>query len=117
MSKNLKSNQLAAIPLLAAGMRANAVAKTVGVTAETVSRWRREPAFKAALEEEHYDALEATRCHMRAALPKAMEFVTQLIGNEKAHMKHRLDAAKKVLDQCKLDTPGEDSLSFLYKSF
>ena len=47
MSKNLNENQLLAVQLVAQGRSGKEIAKELSVTEETISRWKKQPAFIA----------------------------------------------------------------------
>ena len=54
----INARQQAAVVALASGQAVGAVADLVGVHPKTVSRWRSDPAFVAALRAVQHDALE-----------------------------------------------------------
>ena len=91
----LSDEQQLAIPLVAAGEDAANVAKAAGVTPQMVYRWWRQPAFRAALNEHHERAAEATQDQLRALAGKAVEALAGGIADEDP--KIRIQAAVHIL--------------------
>lgn len=75
MSKNLKENQQKAVEMLAGGVSCTAVAAALGITKETVSRWKASPDFRAALNVAAEDARELLRGRLLAMAEKALQVV------------------------------------------
>lgn len=94
-TKKLTPKQRLAVKLIAQGKLFTKVAKEIGCTNDTISRWRREvPAFNEALEEELAAAENTAREAMRQAMVPAMNTVHELLtcGNENV----RLGAANSI---------------------
>lgn len=96
MPTKLKENQFVAVGLLAAGMPSNEVAKKVGVTPETISRWRRDWEFVAALNAVLADAHEDARLALRNQVARAVKTLSDCMNDPSAAI--RLRAAIHVLD-------------------
>jgi hypothetical protein len=86
-ARTLTPQQLAAIELLIAGRSDVEVAAKVGVTRETVNRWRNwNPLFVATLNEWRLDLWKATRERLRHLNAQALDVIEQHLraGNLKA---------------------------------
>lgn len=91
----LTAQQWQAVQLLVAGARQVEIAKTIGVTQETVSRWRNNPMFAAALNLAVRDAYAATIGEVRGLVSDAISALKQCIYSEDERL--RLSAALAVL--------------------
>ena len=91
----LTAQQWQAVTLLVAGARQVEIAKTLGVTQETVSRWRNNPMFAAALNLAVRDAYAATIGEVRGLVSDAIAALKQCIYSEDERL--RLSAALAVL--------------------
>ncbi len=98
MSMNLNNQQLVAIRLLASGMRSKNTAEQVGVSPETISRWRKIPEFIAAMNEIQGDAHDDTRDALRSLQNEAVNAVKDILVSPDTPPKVRLEAALTVFD-------------------
>lgn len=98
MSMKLNNQQLAAIRLLASGVRSKTAAEKVGVTPETISRWRKIPEFIATMNEIQGEAHDDTRGALRSLQNEAVNAVKDLLVNSDTPPKVRLEAALSVFD-------------------
>ena len=91
----LSAQQWQAIALLVAGKKGVDVAQGIGVTPETVSRWRGNPLFAAAFNCELRDTYAATIGAVRGLKEDAIEALRQCLYSEDD--KTRMSAALAVL--------------------
>ena len=91
----LTAQQWQAIGLLVAGAKQVDTAETVGVTQETVSRWRASPMFASALNLAIRDSYTATIGQVRDITKDAIDALRQSLYSEDE--KVRLSAALAVL--------------------
>lgn len=91
----LQPHQWQAIQLLVSGARGVDVAQELGVTPETVSRWRALPVFQAALNMAIRDSYQATIGSLRDAKTEALGVLRELLQAEDERL--RLSAALSVL--------------------
>ena len=92
----LSEQQRQAVIMLASGKRGVEVAAELGVTQETVSRWRNSPTFAAAVNQLLRDATSATIADIRSAAGDAVAVVTDIMHNSPDD-KTRLAAALSIL--------------------
>lgn len=78
MNSELSEKQLRAITLLTAGQHGASVAETLNVTPQTVSRWRQQPKFLAALNQNKQIAIQAAIDHMQAHVSRVTEELVNL---------------------------------------
>lgn len=97
-STKLNEAQERAAHLVATGLSGKAVAAELGVTPETVSRWRQEPAFQAAINSLLWDARDNVQRRMASLADKALTIVTDALDNAELPVAERLKVAFKVLD-------------------
>lgn len=77
-----------------------AIAKRLGLAAETVSRWLREPAVQKRVHELAQDAMHEARAELeRAALRSAKTLVKIMDGRAGRNAKERRLAAEAILDR------------------
>lgn len=100
MSNNLKENQTLAAQLLAAGKTGRAVAAEVGVTEETISRWRQEPEFQMYLTGLVIATNEAARIRLQSLITKAVANIENSLNDETLSTKDKFVASIKVLELC-----------------
>lgn len=92
----LTEQQRQAVMLLASGKRGVEVAAELGITQETVSRWRNSPTFAAAVNQLLRDATTATIADIRSAASDAVAVITDIMRNSEDD-KMRLSAALSIL--------------------
>ena len=82
MSKNLNENQLLAVQLVAQGKSGKEIAKELSVTEETISRWKKQPAFIALVNEILGQLRDTTQQKMRNLVLLALEILEKELFNE-----------------------------------
>lgn len=76
----LSPSQGQAVLLLASGRTGRQVADTVGVTPETVSRWRKQPSFEAELNRIRQELIQVGVEKLRQAVGQAVDGLIELTG-------------------------------------
>jgi hypothetical protein len=120
----LTPQKLAAATHLASGRSGVETAKLVGVTAETVSRWRKDPNFVAHLNGLKGEALATDRERLRSLRAKALDALAELLDSPSDQI--RLQAVRYVLDATLINAktamegigssdPGFAAIEALYK--
>ena len=102
MSKNLNENQLLAVQLVAQGKSGKEIAKALSVTEETISRWKKQPAFIALVNEILGQLRDTTQQKMRNLVLLALEILEKELFNE--NNKNRVNIALKVLNNYKFSS-------------
>ncbi len=102
MSKNLNENQLLAVQLVAQGKSGKEIAKELSVTEETISRWKKQPAFIALVNDLLGQLRDTTQQKMRNLVLLALEILEKELFNEDT--KNRVNIALKVLNNYKFST-------------
>jgi transcriptional regulator len=102
MSKNLNENQLLAVQLVAQGRSGKEIAQELSVTEETVSRWKKQPAFIALVNDLLGQLRDTTQQKMRNLVLLALEILEKELFNESN--KNRVNIALKVLNNYKFST-------------
>ena len=102
MSKNLNENQLLAVHLVAQGRSGKEIAQELSVTEETVSRWKKQPAFIALVNDLLGQLRDTTQQKMRNLVLLALEILEKELFNE--GNKNRVNIALKVLNNYKFST-------------
>lgn len=93
---DLSPKQLRVVDMLATGCAVKDAAEDVGVRPETVSRWKQEPAFQAAVDERISAAQEEIHRWLLDLTEKSMMVIDDTLSFGSPAMKLR--AAFKVLD-------------------
>src|SRR6056300_684017 len=102
MSKNLNENQLLAVQLVAQGRSGKEIAQELSVTEETVSRWKKQPAFIAQVNDLLDQLRDTTQQKMRNLVLISLEIIEKELfieGN-----KNRVNIALKILNNYKFST-------------
>ena len=102
MSKNLNENQILAVHLVVQGKSGKDIAKELSITEETVSRWKKQSAFIALVNELLGQLRDITQQKMRNLVLLALEILEKELFNE--DNKNRVNIALKVLNNYKLST-------------
>lgn len=97
-SINLNENQVMAAQLIITGMTGKEVADHLGVTPETISRWRQMPAFRLYVDELLVDFKETVRQRLAPLFLKALYAVEQFFDDPDASPKDKFTAGVKVLE-------------------
>ena len=87
-----------AIELLASGATVKGVAKELGIAPETVSRWRGDFDFQAALNALLEEARQSTKDRLRHLSSVALDAIEAVLLDEEAPHKDRVTAAFKILE-------------------
>lgn len=99
MSKNLNQNQLLAVQLVAQGRSGKEIAQELSVTEETISRWKKQPAFIALVNDLLGQLRDTTQQKMRNIVLLALEILEKELFNK--GNKNRVNIALKVLNNYK----------------
>lgn len=100
----LTPDQAAALDLLLAGQTITAAAATVGVTRETVSRWRNnDPAFQAAYNAALQSVYDAGQARLLEARGKALDRLAALVDST-----DEATALKAAAALLRVDAPRPD---------
>ena len=102
MSKNLNENQVLAVHLVVQGKSGKDIAKELSITEETVSRWKKQSAFIALVNELLGQLRDITQQKMRNLVLLALEILEKELFNE--DNKNRVNIALKVLNNYKFST-------------
>ena len=102
MSIKLNENQLLAVQLVAQGRSGKEIAQELSVTEETISRWKKQPAFIALVNELLGQLRDTTQQKMRNLVLLALEILEKELFNESN--KNRVNIALKVLNNYKFST-------------
>lgn len=94
----LTANQLRAARMLARGATGKATAAAVGVTPETISHWRQNPAFNAEIQRAVDLAKDGDpRTRADALAPRALDALASVLTNNRADQGLRVQAAAAIL--------------------
>jgi transcriptional regulator with XRE-family HTH domain len=102
ISISLNKNQLLAVQMLASGGSGKAVAEKLGVTPETISRWRQEPQFKEELSNLLYKTRENVQQRLACMMTKALDAVEESFDDPTLKAKEKCMMGLKVLDLCRV---------------
>lgn len=100
MPRNLKESQLIAGQLLAAGKSGKEIAEAVGVSQETISRWRKEPDFELYVKDLLIEMHNAARIRLQNLVGKAVAVVEQSFSDERVTSKEKFMMAVKIIEMC-----------------
>jgi hypothetical protein len=93
----LTPQQWQAIGLLVSGKRQVDIAQELGIAPETLSRWKAQPVFAAALNLALRESYAATLGELRDARAEAVGVLRELMNSDSVDDRIRLAAAKAVL--------------------
>ena len=100
--RKLNSKQQKAIPLLAAGLNDEKVANEIGVSRQTVNKWKNhQTIFIDQLTEYRIQLARKYADQYCALYPKAMKVLEDTLNNDDPKL--RLDAAKTILSKLKIE--------------
>ncbi len=95
---DLSAKQMAALPLLASGMRYAAVAKQVEVTHGTIKNWcSQNPQFKAELRARQRQLYVESHTRLQALAHEATQALRDVLTDQTAAARDRVAAARTVL--------------------
>jgi hypothetical protein len=77
----LSPKQVQAIVLLAAGTTSRAAAEELSISPQTISEWKRNPAFIAQLNDLQVSAIDAARTKIQQAASDAVDALRELVGD------------------------------------
>jgi len=106
---SLSPKQSKAVALLAQGRKSKDVAKCVGVSAQTISGWRKNPEFEATLNTLLLEFLEASRRQMQALAIDAVDTIADLMKSDKSETT-RLKTVEVVLHHVGFSDPQKTGL-------
>lgn len=101
---DLPTNQQQALELVIAGKKDQEVADTVGVTRETVCRWRHQPEFRAVLNKYQTLMQQVAYDRLRALVNEALEGLADALADENPRIK--IQAAVHILKAAGLYSKG-----------
>ena len=96
MSKKLNENQFLAVQLVAQGRSGKEIAQELSVTEETVSRWKKQPAFITIVYDLLGQLIDTTQQKMRKLVLLALEILKKDLFNEGNN--NRVNIALKILN-------------------
>ena len=100
-TSELNSKQIKAIPLLVTGMSDNEVAEQVGVSRQTVNKWKnQDDDFIYELNKQRSEIWNQFGDLYRSLIPKAIKTLEECLDSEDPKM--RLGAARMILGNFKL---------------
>jgi transcriptional regulator with XRE-family HTH domain len=98
--QTLKENQLLAAQLLALGKTGREAAEVVGVTEETISRWKKTEDFELYTKELVCEAHEAASIRMQNLMEKAVLAIENAIDDQSLTPKEKFTTAAKLIEMC-----------------
>ncbi|SDZ17896.1 helix-turn-helix domain-containing protein [Nitrosomonas sp. Nm33] len=98
----LSEKQYTAVTLLALGKTCKEVAEQLGVTPKTVSVWRADPEFRAAVNRCRKDYREAQTRRLSSLCDKALTTIEESLNDEALKIEDKLKASFKILELCKV---------------
>jgi|WetSurMetagenome_2_1015567.scaffolds.fasta_scaffold338607_2 hypothetical protein len=101
-STNLKENQLLAAQLLATGKTGKFVAEAVGVTEETISRWKKDEDFQLYMAELLIDIHETAKVRLQGLVDRAVCNLEEVINDQNISSKDKFAASIKIIEMCNL---------------
>lgn len=96
--KGLSTQQVAAVALLARGMKNRRIAKEIGVAEETISRWKSDPTFMQTLGQVQARILADPAAALDPMVSKAFGKLEEALEQD-GDLKLGVDVAKDVLDR------------------
>ena len=101
-ARKLKERQSIAVDMLAGGSTGREVARDLGVREETVSRWRTNPVFTAALNQQLTEQRTATAQKLRRLAVQSIDILEAIFDDRDTSLHVRMTIAIKVLQMLKL---------------
>ena len=107
----LTTQHTRAIELLALGETGRSTAQKLGVSEETVSRWKSDFDFMAALNSLLQDNKEAVQARLRSLSDVALQTIESVMRDPETPAKEKLSASFKVLELTSINAPeiGSDN--------
>ena len=90
--------------LMSRGIKGSDLAVAVDVTPETVSRWRRDVNFMAAVNQLRMELVEVSRERLRSKTEAAVEIISEIMENAKSDA-IRLKAATEIIRLSNIHDP------------
>ncbi|MEP1471954.1 MAG: helix-turn-helix domain-containing protein [Halieaceae bacterium] len=115
MVENLSCKKLQAIPLLAKGTNGKKVAEIIDVSAQTISEWKNDPVFEAALNSTKWEILKSAVDKLRAGAALAAEELTNIIQHAESDETRR-KACLDVLNLVGISDPQQGALGLFIGS-
>ncbi len=112
--QGLSEAQQLAVLMAVNGKQGTAIAETLGITPETVSRWRQLPEFKAAVNALLLDARDSIRERMRGMCALALDTVEASLNDPELSKKDKITAAFKVLEMCSVKDVASSKIGLPY---
>ena len=97
----LHQKQVRALGLLLRGERTADVARVLDCSDHTVKRWRADPLFAGHLRHAQLAVLQSASDAVVAAVPSAIDVVTEIMNDREQHPAMRLRAAEKIIELAK----------------
>jgi transcriptional regulator with XRE-family HTH domain len=95
---DLQPNQVAAVAMLARGMKQKRVAEQLGVAENTIITWKKNPAFQQALGEVQARMLADPMAALDPMIPKALGKLEQALDQDE-DLKLAVGVAESVMDR------------------
>ena len=99
----LNEQKAQAIRLLSSGLSIPEAAKRVGVGRETVWRWTKEQEFSAELTLYKSQVAVGAQVALNHAVYEAVEALRDVIKDDEATHRNKIDAAKVILERSKIE--------------
>ncbi len=94
----MNEKQQLAILLMAEGLQYQQIAEKVGVTKKTISQWRADYEFRAALNQHLNEIRSAHSEKLRSLQKTALEIIEQSLVSPETPAKDKLNASFKILE-------------------
>jgi hypothetical protein len=98
----------AAIAALIAHRNVEEAARAIGITKQTLIRWKKLPEFQAAFQEACRNAVSQAHARLQQASPAAASMLCKIMTDQSVPAATRVRAADSVLDRAKQAIETED---------
>lgn len=102
----LPTDRAQAIEMLTEGHKASEVARVLDVNKSTLTKWKKDPRFRAALARARAEAVEAVRGRAAALATKALDTLAAAMDDPEAPLSVRVSAARIILERVAPDDAG-----------